>query len=220
MNDGAGEPPENPRHEDGCDASLLTQTIRSEKWWFFSEMLLRLHNFSHDFATWAEGCPCHFWLRPERHEPQSGGRVRSEHSEACQNLRVIRRMKGLRPGEGDGPEFTSCPLGGRRAPELASNAAERFMEELSKSYVEDLMQCCSCTDPAEMEQVLADFSLGKASMMSYITQKLHCWRVLPWRLAALALPDVAEARKHARDILEEFEQPGPFNSQKQLMECL
>ena len=93
-----------------------------------------------------------------------------------------------------------------RGPELASGAAEAFLERLSQSYLAELMQCCCCTKSDDMQQVLSDFSFGKASIMSYLTQKLQCWRILPWRLAALALTDTSEARRHAQAALDEFRQ--------------
>lgn len=206
--DPAGEAGDaNGEDSDRLDVALLTTTIRSEWWWFYAQMILRLNSFSSDFSSWCEGCECHFWLKPKYVQSHAGGRSRAVYSDECEQLRAARKSQGFQSGHGDGPEFSPCPLAGRRAPQLAAGAAESYMEELGRSYLLELMECCSCTDPSETDQVLSDFSLGKASMISYLAQKLQCWRVLPWRLAALCVEDVDEARRHAKEALDEFVRP-------------
>ena len=42
---------------------VLTRSIRSSKWWSYTEMLAALHEVNTLAGQWAESCPCHWWLR-------------------------------------------------------------------------------------------------------------------------------------------------------------
>ena len=55
---------DNGAHSDRLDVALLTRTIRSSKWWAYAFMVRLLNGFASEFSQWAEGCPCHYWLRP------------------------------------------------------------------------------------------------------------------------------------------------------------
>lgn len=97
------------------DVDKLTAAIRSDKWWFYSEMLVHLHALSNDFSSWAEGCECHGFLRPSRRDSP----WRPVYSPAAEQLRIARSMLGLSASDGgDGSSFL-CPMAGRRAPDLA-----------------------------------------------------------------------------------------------------
>ena len=42
----------------------ITQAIQSKKWWLQTEAVCQMNTFADAFASWAEGCECHAWLRP------------------------------------------------------------------------------------------------------------------------------------------------------------
>ena len=183
----------------------LTGAIESGKWWFFSHMILTLHLFSKEFSSWAEGCACHGWLRPSKPSNFSR-RGRSELSEEAKQLESARKMLGVNAASTDGPRYL-CPLAGRRAPELASGRMQQHLEMLSLSYLQDLLRACPPgVEPAHAQEVLADFTLGKSSLMEILSQKLQCWTVLPWKLASLGLESQDHARQWAANCLQDFTQ--------------
>lgn len=174
---------------------LVTDSIRSDKWWAYSAMIHELHLFSADFTAWAEGCSCHFWLKA------AGGRLQAE----GMALAVTREALMLPPRVGDGPHCGPCPLAGMRAVELATGALPALFNELAQQHLEELMPSTAGISDADLQLLLVDFSAGRAAMSTYLQQKLQCWGTLPWKFAALAHDDEEQARSFAREILTEFD---------------
>ena len=98
-----------------------------------------------------------------------------------------------------------APIAGMRAVELATGAVDKHFEVLAADYMETMLDSCSDTKESEFDQVCADFNTGKLHMVEYMEQKLQCWKVAPWSLAALAQRSVPAARLAGRAILDTFD---------------
>ena len=186
---------------------LLTKTIKSEKWWAYASMVHTLNSITEEFVSWAEGCACHGWLRQLRERRADGQRYSAE----AMALQACRKHQGLPSSEGDGIHFKPCPLAGLRAMELATGAIDEFVDSLFDSYLPVMMEATSDLPQADMQQVLNDFTHGKASCMDHIAIKTQCWKVAPWSFAALAHPDEEVARGFSRKLVQDFDN-APANS--------
>ena len=184
---------------------LLTKTIRSNEWWSYSFMILRLNSFPGDFCSWAEGCPCHHWLRPLGLAARAATSDNARYTDLSMMLEVCRKRLGLPTGVGDGVSFGPCPLAGLRAVDFATGAVARYIEVLAESYLGLIMEYAAGINESFVETLLSDFNLGKAHAIAYLDEKLKFWKVFPWRLAALNIVPEADARLHAKEILNEFD---------------
>ena len=108
------------------------------------------------------------------------------------------------PGDGDGRRFRPCPLAGLRAGDLASGAVQRQIENLASLSKEDLLQQISGLSEEEMLNLLEVYEMGKNHVLATVANKLQNWQTMPWRLAALSVPDERQAREIARSILDDF----------------
>lgn len=128
---------------------------------------------------------------------------------AAERLQLCRRSLGLdRPGSnpGDGHRYGPCPLAGKRAVELAKGVFQEEFAETAKSYLVTVMECCSGLSGEDLLLVVDDFEHGHAHMWEVVTLKMQQWRVLPWKLVALADWDGARLQATAKEILTEFSQ--------------
>ena len=117
-------PPQGNDEAQTLSIPLLTQTIKSSMWWAYSTMLLFLHRFGDDFASWAEGCECHHWQRVN-------------HGGVADAFQEVRSELGLPAHEGDGARAGPCPLAGLRAVELARGATKGVFEALENFLISE-----------------------------------------------------------------------------------
>ena len=152
------------------------------------------------FTCSSRGCPCHEWLRKLVVDANLG----YSHSDDAKQLDRVRKLLGLKYGEGDGTGFSPCPNSGRRAVELALGGLETFFEQVVQSHVVALLAICQYLTDADREIVNRSFNVGKAYMLTYLRLKLDFWTKLPWRLVGLAHWHETTAREAARKIIELF----------------
>ena len=73
---------------------ILTQTIKSKKWWAYAAMLKVLHSFVGHLCGWCESCACHHWLRVADHSKLGERPPNVERFEECRRiLRFLRRRR-------------------------------------------------------------------------------------------------------------------------------
>ena len=87
-------------------AASVTKVVQDATWWAYLQAMLQLHECLHSLSQWCDGCACH------------------EHILA--NVSRYRREHALRQVCSDG----SCPLKGKRAPEMAVGQMEHVLHEL------------------------------------------------------------------------------------------
>ena len=212
---GGNEDPGRPEREQAegeagqetLNVDTITACIRSKKWWLQLEAVSELNRLAEDFASWAEGCECHGWLRPvHAHAGPVHLRRQAQFSQEAEQLLAARTMLGLKGASGgDGANFV-CPLAGRRAPDLACGAATEHFQQARASQTNDIRQAGLDMDMefADVEGVLEDVSRCTAAMQGYVAQKLQCWNVLPWKLCGIAHPNPARSRQCASACLQLF----------------
>lgn len=184
------------------DTRQLTETIRSNMWWSYSEMLQLVNTVSSQLLSWVEGCSCHGWLQKQHNTRQI--------TSTAKQLDLHRAVLNLPPGVGDGSAFGPCPMAGKRAPELARGFLQTEFAALCETLHLQVLHSCAGLSDAEVQTVLSEFEQGKTHMAATLQQKTQFWQRLPWRLAALADSDETRAQQLARQILQEFDAPAGY----------
>ena len=164
----------------GFLASDLTAVLCSNQFHVYLEMVMALFNVVENLSSWFEGCACH-----EQHVKVRNRRAHSRKEGAQLGLQV------------------SCPMMGKRAPQLASGCLQDTFEELSSLHKASLLKRMSSRSlsPQEEALVMQDFEAGRNYISLGLQVKFDFWGKLPWRLAALAHEDVGVARAAACDML-------------------
>lgn len=122
-------------------------------------MFQHVANIISHMQHWAEGCPCHSLL--------AEGFVQRQR-ELAQRL-FLDKEDGL----------MSCPLAGRRAPELACGVFSKFVDMAWHQGVCGIMPMLGGISPEERQKVLADFEGAQQHLMFSIESELACWRQTP-----------------------------------------
>ena len=186
--------------EGKLDVFLIQKTIRSEKWWAFSEMLWALHGILMAFQGWLEGCDCHACFA-------------AMDPDELKSLSELQKDAGV-GGEFDGSLF-ACPGVGLRAPELASGAWKRIMEALFNTGLSKLLEAITTHVRDCLGDIIADFEKGKECVFAVLELKLQPWTVVPWICAGLGHPDQTVAKTVAVKVLELWAKLTPDEAQRQ-----
>ena len=132
---------------------------------------------------------------------------------ACFVYKVGRFFLKLSNGPRHEKASLQCPLGGCRAPQLASGC---FAHLAASSYEVDVAHVLSFKNPdpkieeAEPQQknhsiMATDISLVRAQVSFALEFKLDAWRRLPLQLAGLAHSHAAVRKDVAKQVLEAFD---------------
>ncbi|CAE7467856.1 unnamed protein product, partial [Symbiodinium sp. CCMP2592] len=120
--------------------------------------------------AWSESCPCHWHLLT------GGGSNTLDASTRCL--------------------LETCPMRGRRAPELALNDFMQELSALSSHGATSLVQSFPPDLPAEERTtVVQDFEMGRSFLTAVLTLKTSHFRSFPWCAAGLAHNDQERARE-------------------------
>ena len=178
---GAAPQPHAP--EDARDtyasATLMTECVRSHRFWCYTNMLVRLSRVIDRLENWCEACPCHYKSPPDSLPLSSNAIFRTR---------------------------SACPLAGRRAPELAAGALDTLIQECFKTQHAELLVTCASLPRDEADSVLQDFARGQAKLEHFLMLKFAFWKALPHSLCALGHHSEATAREaltRARQVYDE-----------------
>ena len=191
---------EGARGHESASVPEITEAVRSNVFWSFGAMILMLNSVGTRFASWAEGCPCHPFAGSSKQK-------QSEHSfedDALVALECCRQELGM-PRDGDGRSLQTCPLAGLKAGDLASGAVQQHIEQVAILCKEDLLVEISNISEEETLKILETFEQGKNHILASVSNKLKNWKMMPWQLAALCVPDQTQARETAKCILQDFD---------------
>ena len=125
------------------------------------------------FSKWAGGCQCHGDLVQELGQPSWYERLVSAHSPT---------------------RSQSCPMAGRRAPEMAAKLAAVLEEAFTKGHSMIYQHLQSRTTPADLRSFLAEYDQAKMEIVGLLSVKLDFWRRMPWLLAGVASVDPVVAQ--------------------------
>eukprot|EP00439_Symbiodinium_sp_Y106_P026235 s8251_g3.t1 len=117
-----------------------------------------------------------------------------------------------------------CPLRGLRAPELAADAFEPFLRELSALSAAAVALTCRATTPADKAWILEDFECGRQHLLFSFIMQTACWSHLPHKLCAIGHSSPEVARVHGATCLRMWanmsqEQQGCSHKLTQLLLC-
>ena len=179
----------------GLDVTVVTQAVKSEKFWLNCRMLSALHTLGEEISSWFEGCACHGPLFQTAYDAESeSASLLDVFNIACDSAHVPRER------------LQNCPLAGQRSTELASGEFAQKVEELSCAQLELLLRYTTPqTDHETLDAVLTDYARGRSHYAEYLEQKLHCWQTLPWKFAALNQTNDEKVQMQACEILSLLE---------------
>ena len=99
----------------------------------------------------------------------------------------------------------SCPMNGRRAPEMAAGEWRMFLDRSVALSTGSLLEGLLGLTEQQRQDIIRDFHNGCAQITFYFVFKLGFWSELPYSLAVLAHPREATARDGALRCLRMWE---------------
>ena len=154
-------------------------------------MLYAVHGCLYELQNWAESCPCHAEPFTDKDGFAPGRPYFARRSEYV--------------GE-TGVANSSCPMRGRRAPELAAGR--------HKSHLTDLVHQClglllNRTQRLEREQrdfIIRDFELARTALTEVISIKFAYWQYVPHKVCVLGYTgdDGSIARQGILDCMRQY----------------
>ena len=141
-----------------------------------------------------EGCPCH---RTEAIEAET----------QQQRMRRLRRVFAQAAGGSRRSLWDTCPLSGKRAPEMATGDGLIAVRSYYRQAEARVIMACSSggISPEDRMAVLADWHVGVSNALPALTMKLACWRTVPWMLAGLGHHSPAKAQTVAQACLAAYD---------------
>jgi hypothetical protein len=188
----AGEPVNANRphsdHLEGPKLQTVDEAIRSSYLWAWLHMFGTIADILGHMDNWFKACPCH--------RMQGGGVDNS----AWQGHRsALKRRLGL-------PEETSCPLVGRRAPELCAGDFARFSQQvLGVSSADICLRHSSHCTAAQKAALFEDWEAGRMHLVGMIRLHTESWKRLPRSLAIAAHADPHVARAGLLAAFQEYD---------------
>ena len=145
----------------------VDEAIGSTLFWAFLEMCSTIISMLDEITSWTQGCACH---GPE----------------------LRRQLKPLLHGQGP----LSCPMRGRRAPEVAEGALSRLIDDLFLFNDSQLALVHTAgLEEEKRSRLLLDWSAMKVHMRMQFALKLSPWQKLPLSTLGLGHWDESVARR-------------------------
>ena len=155
----------------------VDEAMQSSLFWTFLGVGSCITDILDSVTSWTQGCACH------GHE-----------------IRTL--LKPLLQGKGP----LSCPMRGRRAPEVGEGALHRYIDGLFQFNDSQILLVHTANlDREEKTQVTLDWSAMKILLRMHFDLKLSPWRQLPLSTLGLGHPDRAIAQRLLWNCLVDFE---------------
>ena len=150
-------------NEHATRLDLVDATIHSDFWWAYFGMLRRICSVLRKAIRWSEACPCHESLL-------YGEGYQNEDSDDDEEIPAH-----IKEGA------NTCPLRGRRAPELATGDLLEFVNKIhTQVAVNVLMDMPATLDDEERKIIMQDYSRAKIHITSVLSLKMAHWRESPY----------------------------------------
>eukprot|EP00438_Fugacium_kawagutii_P008154 Skav203329 [mRNA] locus=scaffold284:318972:321333:+ [translate_table: standard] len=170
--------------------SIVDAALTSPLFWKYCHFLNNVAGAVDVGSSYCEGCDCHEHQGLQHNSFQ----VRRNHIE-------LRLRSAIEDDSNRAlPYPPSCPLKGRRSPELATGAFKKFIKDIlviTKDLLDDFRGELSDSD----WQVILALNASQDTIVSNLVLKSSYWDVLPWRLCGLGSNDFEEARACGRTCL-------------------
>ena len=167
--------------------AAITACVQSNFFLVYTSMIMSVLGLVEDLTGWFETCPCH----KETLDPTDRSRL----SRAVQ--RELRACGTDR----------SCPMKGKRAPQLAAGALDEVFQEILTICRGSVLKIVRANPIAQDQEGLLwrDFESARSYVQMGLQAKFDFWEKLPWQLAGLCHPSVEKAREVAKTILEKVD---------------
>ena len=158
-------------------------------WCYGHAVLYAVHGCLYEFQNWAESCPCH--SRPFTvKDGFSPGRPY-----------FARRSEYV--GETGVPD-SSCPMRGRRAPELAAGRHRSHLTDLANQCLGMLLARTRQLENRDF--IIRDFELARTALTEVVSMKFAYWEYIPHKVCILGYTgdDGTIAREGLRDCIRQY----------------
>ena len=171
----------------------FTNILQDNLFFCYFDLVLNLTKVLEACGQWAESCPCHEdlqWLQlMQTFELHS---KRSNRSVTVPSL--------------FGKLADTCPMRGKRLPELVAGGMKTVLEHLAGMAFGDLLQKhCHLLAADQWTLVVQDFEKAKAHALLEFQIKFDWSQRLPWKLALLGHSDLGLARRELSSVVSQFD---------------
>ena len=176
----------------------ITKALQSPFWFAYAHMILAVRDVGNRISAWGSGCACHEWLQPKAN---AGPGIENSWDIYLAALHREHRL----PYDLEGASL-SCPLAGKRAPELASGRLKKVLEECIASRRPQVLMKAADLSHELQDVVMRDFQTAVDFIMLCVDVKLGFWQDYPWNLCALVEPGLDDSQRQvkAESLLKDF----------------
>jgi len=182
----------------------VSAAIASDFFWAYASIVALIGKTIQHVDAWFESCPCHTEMGDLLHSFRSDVAAETTRSSWFIRQKIL---------AGDCNKTAAgntviCPLRGCLAPFLAAGELESYLIELMAIADSSVIMICAtfALDEHEKKDLALEFSSARTAVLTFLKLKFAYWRVLPYKAAVLAHPDVDTSRAILRECLLEFEQ--------------
>ena len=203
------------------DTEALTAAISSPFFWAYGDLLFLVQRVIESLVGWLESCPCHGHSISElcallRMPPETA--LADRQARRSQAARWFEALAAERRGM-----FHECPMGGKRAAELACGALSQVFEALADmgKLLIDSRVCMAGLSAEESGQIAVDWDNARSHLEMALRAKTAFWQELPWRLCGLGHPSPDLARQCGRACMDIYDgAPGASTQHRAAARCL
>ena len=168
------------------DPHALTRCLQSAKFAAYVVLVARLDQCPEELVSWAEACYCHECILQGLKQHQKH-QVLKEHFAAVGGC--------------------SCPMAGKRAPELAAGHLETVFNEMCQQALAGIfLDMPLPLSAADQTHIISELQRAQNHVKLALFAKLQHWQRMPWLACGLAHHEESVARRVACDILASFDQ--------------
>ena len=174
----------------------VTAVLADSLFMAYFDMVLGLSTTLEQLGSWCESCPCHEDLIPTVEAPGHAlfSRKRKRYTS-------MSKLFGCKVG--DGSDSFTCPMRGKRFPELVAYGMQKVLDaNHQNAQMHLLIGHRKFLSPEQWCVLVSDFEQGKHSIELEMSIKLDYTQRLPYKLAVLGLADVGCARRKMLEIVE------------------
>ena len=145
------------------------------KFWVYSQAILyAVHGCLYEFQNYMEGCPCH------------ENTFRDKNGFSPGRPYFQRRQAFI--GE-TGLKNSTCPMRGRRAPDLAAGRHRAYLSDLVAQCLSMLLVRCERLSQQDRDLIVRDWELAWTAISEVIEVKYAHWEFLPHKFCILGCLD-------------------------------
>ncbi|CAK0894046.1 unnamed protein product, partial [Prorocentrum cordatum] len=153
--------------------------VRDPAFWVYGHaVLFAVHGCLYEFQNFLESCPCH------------AEDFRMKDGFAPGRPYFKRRVAFV--GE-TGVKFSTCPMRGRRAPDLAAGQHNTYLRDLVDQSLGLLLVRCHGLREQDRDFIVRGWECARTALMEVIQSKYSHWAFLPHRFCVLGAIDAGGA---------------------------